>query len=180
MGESSSKRYASADEAVIGFLKAYQEKSQNELKEYGAVVYRKRGEYFLGKTHIGVEGSVIGIFLEALNPFKPGRTIGTIHTHPQEIPRAFGTDSKANSFSGMDAVLPGIRYLGAPNGAIYKSVKNRKPNTVIFEGLAKAPNNTMDVKVFGNTKFWAELFFRVKLSFRRLRRSRKTEKQKKK
>jgi|AGTN01.3.fsa_nt_gi hypothetical protein len=61
----------------------------------------------------------------------------TDHTHPTEYD-AFGTTSRNNSFSGMDSLLPEIRYLGAPNGAVYKSEAVSLPNEIIYAGLPVA------------------------------------------
>ena len=165
--------FDSPDGAAMRFLMEYQGVSQREKKEYGAVIYRCHGKYLLGPTHVGGRNGVIRIFWEALNPIHRGRVAGTIHTHPEEIPRAFGTDSAGNSFSGMDAMLRGTRYLGAPNGAAYKNKKHNESNVIVARGLPKAENSVKAAQVFCNTPFWAELRFRAKLAAKRMIRRKK-------
>ena len=50
----------------------------------------------------------------------------------------------------MDSLLPGIRNLGAPNGAVYKSENASAPNTIVSNGLPSvsgskiSPNHSYD------------------------------------
>jgi hypothetical protein len=119
-------------------------------KEYGVVIYESGGKYYLGETHIGTEDGVTDIFWESVfHPSVLGSVVGTVHTHPDEYD-AFGTNSRNNSFSGMDELLPGIRYLGAPNGAIYKNENVNESNRIIYSGLPSvsgsqvSPQNSYD------------------------------------
>ncbi len=128
--------FSSADAAAIAFLTNYQNSSQKQNKEYGVVIYEHDGRYYLGKTYVGTNGSVADIFVESvLKPSGLGKVVGTVHTHPTEYVAA-DTDSDNNSFSGMNMFLPGIRYLGAPNGTVYKNDSPYEKNEIAAMGLA--------------------------------------------
>ena len=143
--------YDSADDAALAFLKQNQKTSQSSLKEYGAVIYEENGKYYLGDTRIGSRGGVEAIFFEAeganlanylaLGAYTTGKVVGTVHTHPEakNIPNHYECAfSKGELFDKVqqfgDNWLPGMRYLGAPNGVMYKS-EDLGPNTIVDTSL---------------------------------------------
>ena len=153
-------KYTSEDDAALGFLLQYQDLSQKELREYGGLIFKNLdGTYRLSDTYIGDRSSVTAMGSDALwYATNPGMGyIGNIHTHPEAystVRSRYPDETYCCSFSGAadsavyvnilgleigfaDNVLPGIRYVGAPNGVMYKSV-NGGVNTMVYNYLSIA------------------------------------------
>jgi|AGTN01.1.fsa_nt_gi RHS repeat-associated core domain len=150
--EIANNSYASGDDAALGFCTQYQEISQDTNMEYGAVIYRNLdGTCRLGTIHKGTSGSVWKMGLEAIvMAAKLFNVYGTVHTHPYSgstVSSTYPDETWCCAFSGAgdyslgiaDNVLPGIRYLGAPNGVLYRS-ENGRENTIVNTGLSVAPS----------------------------------------
>jgi hypothetical protein len=151
--------FSSSDDAAVAFLNMYQGTSQAENKEYGVVIYENGGKYYLGPTYTGTDGSVTNIFWEStMTPSGLGKVIGTVHTHPTEYVAA-DTDSDNNSFSGMDMFLPGIRYLGAPNGTVYRNDNAFEKNSIVLQGLS-AVGSKDGSKIYSNQPLDTDLDLR--------------------
>ena len=144
-------RFDNADGAAMHFAKAYMLASQASGNEHGAVIYQQRcsKKFRLGKVHIGNSGHVLRMFFKSFGVkllfFK---VAGTIHSHP----RAYKTIPPNNyccGFSYYDRFLPGIRYLCAPNGVVYKSIKKGE-NTIVMRGLSKFGVEVPDNEIFVN------------------------------
>ena len=143
--------YTSGDDAALGFFLQYQATSQSQNQEYGVVIYQKKddGTYYLGKTHIGNSSRVIWVGAEAIGAqlaygltvtygsYNAGILYGTLHTHPT----AYLTIDPNNLNCGLsdgDRFLPGVRYLGSPDGVLYKSVYGGV-STAVYVGGAVSP-----------------------------------------
>ena len=151
MASSKKRLFDTADEAAIHFAKAYTLASQASGNEHGAVIFQGRfsKKFRLSKVHIGNSGHVLRMFFKSFY-VKPIfiRVAGTIHSHP----RAYKTIPPNNwccGFSYYDRFLPGIRYLCAPNGVLYKSVKKAE-NTIVMRGLSTFGVEVSDQEVFPN------------------------------
>ena len=136
-------KYDTGDDAALGFCTDYQGISQSENKEYGAIIFENDGTYYLSGTYVGNSKGVGWMGVDAIWYWgNPGmrELYGTVHTHPEEL----GNDGWSCRFSAGapfctqtfgDNWLPGVRYLGAPNGVLYKSV-NGEENTIVYTGLS--------------------------------------------
>ncbi len=157
----------SHDEVVYSTANQLQSETQADGNERGINYYSIAGIDFAGPTYVGSPDTVWPMAIEAnimsltcaVTPFLNYE--GNFHTHPTEYD-AYGTDSRNNSFSGMDSLLPSTRYLGAPNGALYRSLDPSNPNEIVRTDLPVANGSVMDPNTaYGNVPFFDELFYRI-------------------
>jgi len=148
--------FNSADDAAYWFLLTYQGKSQEELREYGAIIYKKGTNYYIFDYFVGDRYGVGDLGISAivaswgLNTRQicngSAEFVGTVHTHPEEIGLTEGNSCRfsageigATTWFG-DNWLPGIRYLGSPNGVMYKSI-DLGENEIVHDDLPIAPSS---------------------------------------